>query len=165
MANLQGNPWNFTTADVAATAAISSIVRNGTGSALITTTGAHGLAANQFISVQGASPSGWNRGYRIETVPSTTTLLVKITEPQSLLANAGAAGNIYTMAYVGLIEVTQMLWDGPTAAGVLLLTDASGITLWNPTAVTGGSLTYMKAFPVNGLVINAMPTGVLQISV
>lgn len=168
MADLSGNPWNFVTADVALTAAITSITRSGIGSALITTTAAHGMVQDQYISVQGTTITGWRGGYRIVAVPSTTTLLVNIALQQSLLANNGANGNVLTAAYMQLIEVTQMLWDGPAASAVLNLTDLSGRTVWNPTASAtagNGTLTYMKAFPIFGLVINALPSGTLQISV
>lgn len=165
MADLSGNPWNFLPADAALSAAITSITRNGFASALITTTAAHGMVQDQFISVQGTTVAGWRGGYRILAVPSTTTLLVAIAPQQALLANNGANGNVLTTAYMQLIEVTQMLWDNPTATQTLLLTDLSGRTVWNPVAVTGGSLTYMKAFPVFGLVLNSMASGVLQISV
>jgi hypothetical protein len=164
MANITGNPWSFLTTDQATSAAIATITRQGIGSALITTTGAHGLTGNPLISVQGSSPTGWNRGYRVDAIPSTTTLVVPITDPMAGLANA-STGTVYTAAYLQLIEVTQMLWDGPTAADVLSITDASGRLVWNPTAVTGGSYTYMKCFPIVGLVINAIPSGKLQISV
>jgi hypothetical protein len=165
MADISGNPWNFVTADVALTAAITSITRNGSGSALITTTAAHGMVQDQYISVQGTTVAGWRGGYRVLAAPSTTTLLVGIAPQQSLLANNGANGNVLTAAYTQEIEVTQILWDSPTINGVLSLTDLSGRTVWNPTAVSGGTLTYAKVFPIAGLVINALPSGTLQISV
>jgi len=166
VAEISGNPWSFTSSDQATSASISSIVRNGQGSALITTSGAHGIAVDAYISVQGTTTEkGWRGGYRVLMVPSTTTLLVGITPQQSLLANNGANGTVLTAAYTQLIEVTQMLWDGPTAADVLSLTDLTGRLVWNPTAVTGGSYTYMKSFPIFGLVLNAIPSGKLQISV
>ena len=163
----RGNPWSFTTSDVAATAAITSITRNGTGSATVLMGGAlTGLAKDLYISIQGTTIAGWSKGYRIVDVgTAANSFLVDITPDQSLLANNGANGNVYTMLYRERIEVTQMLWDGPTAADVLSLTDQFGRPVWNPTAVTGGSYTYMKASPINGLVLNAMPSGKLQISV
>ena len=162
--DIRGNPWTFVVGDVAVSTAITSIVRNNQGSALVTAT-AHGLSADNYISIQGTTILGWQKGYRVLAVPSANTFLVGITPDQSLLANNGANGNVLTLIYRELIDVTQMLWDGPTSGGVLLVTDQFGRTVWNPTAVTGGSLTYMKAFPINGLVLNAMPTGVLQISI
>lgn len=164
MADLRGNPWSFLTTDQATTVAIVSIVRNGQASALVTAT-AHGLTQDTYISIQATTITGWQKGYRILAVPSANTFLIAITPDQTLLANNGANGNVVTMAYHELIEVTQMLWDGPTAADVLSLTDQFGRLVWNPTAVTGGSYTYMKAFPINGLCINAIPSGKLQISI
>lgn len=166
MADLSGNPWNFTSADVATSSAITSIVRNNQGSALITVASTAGIAVDAYISVQGTTVIGWRGGYRVLTVPSATTLLVAITPQQSALANNGANGNVLTAAYMQLIEVTQMLWDTPTANAALLITDLTGRTVWAPTSpTTGGTLTYMKAFPIFGLVINTLPNGTLQISV
>lgn len=162
--DLRGNPWTFTTADVAVSTAITSIVRNGQGSALVTST-AHTRAVDDYISIQGTTILGWQKGYRVLAVPTANTFLVGITPDQYLLANNGANGNVVSLIYRELIEVTQMLWDGPTAADVLLVTDQFGRIVWNPTAVAGGSLTYMKAFPINGLVLNTMPHGILQVSI
>lgn len=162
--DIRGNPWSFVTTDQASTKAITSIVRNGTGTATITAA-AHGFLKDAYISVQGTTVEGWRKGYRVLDVPTANTIIVKITEDQSLLANNGANGNVVTWIYHELIEVTQMLWDGPTAADVLSLTDQFGRLVWKPTAVTGGSYTYMKAFPINGLCINLIPSGTLQISI
>lgn len=164
MADLQGNPWSFTSADAAVIKAITSITRNGFASATVQAT-AHGFVKNQFVSLQGNNPSGWNGPYRIEEVQDANNFLIRIEQYRSTLANAGAGGNAATIAYIGIIDVTQMLWDSPTVSQVLSLTDTAGRTVWNPTAVTGGTLTYAKVFPISGLVINALPSGILQISV
>lgn len=163
MADLRGNPWSFLPADQAVTTAITSIVRNGDASALVTTTAVHGLAPENFISIQGTTVAGWQKGYRVLTVPSTTTFLIAITTDQHLLANNGANGNVVTLIYRELIEVTQMLWDA--TAGTLLVTDQFGRTVWNPTAGASGPATYMKAFPINGLCLNTIGSGILQISI
>ena len=168
--DITGNPWTFTTADVSTSIAITSIVRQGgsatqgSASALVTAT-AHGHLQDDMISIQGVTPKGWTGGYRVIAVPSANTFLIELTGFRMLLANAGAGGNVLTLAYQQLIEVTQMLWDGSTAADVMLITDHAGRLVWNPTAVAGGSLTYMKAFPIIGLVINSLPHGTLQVSV
>lgn len=165
MSDKTGNPWNFTSTDQATSTAITSIVRNGQGSALITVASTAGIAVDQYISVQGTTVVGWRGGYRVLMVPSATTLLVGITPQQSTLANNGANGNVLTAEYMGNIEVTQMLWDGATT-GSLLVTDLSGTTVWNPSSPAfSGTLTYMKAFPVAGLVLNTITSGLLQISV
>jgi hypothetical protein len=164
MADTRGNPWSFTTADVATSTAITSITRNGVRSATVNST-AHSRSANDLISIQGAAPVSWNGGYRVQSVIDANNFLIRIEDWRSALANAGAAGNVVSLLYLETIDVTQMLWDGPTAADVLSVTDAAGRTVWNPTAVAGGSLTYMKAFPIVGLVLLSMPHGILQISI
>lgn len=160
--DLRGNPWNFLPADQATTTAITSIVRNGTGSATVTAT-AHGLSPDNFISIQGTTITQWQKGYRVRTVPTANTFTVDITPDQSLLNNNGANGTVVTMIYRELIEVTQMLWDATT--GTLLVTDQFGRTVWNPTAGASGPATYMKAFPINGLCLNTIGSGILQISI
>jgi hypothetical protein len=162
MADLRGNPWNFTSADQATSTAITSIVRNSQGSALVTST-AHGRAVDDFISIQGTTILGWQKGYRVRSVPTANTFLVDITPDQYLLANNGANGNVVTLIYRELIEVTQMLWDATT--GTLLVTDQFGRTVWNPTAGASGPATYMKAFPIDGLCLNTIGSGILQISI
>jgi hypothetical protein len=58
-----------------------------------------------------------------------------------------------------------MLWDGATT-GSLLLTDVTGDTVWAPASPAfSGTLMYMKAEPVNGLVINTLSSGTLQVSI
>jgi len=164
MPDLRGNPWSFTTTDVSTSIAITSITRNGARSATVNAV-AHGHAANDYISLQNTSVAAWAGGYRIESVIDANNFLVRIEDWRSSLANAGAQGSVLSLLWPGIIDVTQMLWDGPTAADVLSVTDAAGRTVWNPTAVAGGSLTYMKAFPIVGLVLNAMPHGILQVSI
>lgn len=162
MPDLRGNPWNFTSADQATTTAITSIVRNADGSATVTAT-AHGLSIDNYISIQGTTILGWQKGYRVVGQPTANTFLIGITPDQHLLGNNGANGNVVTLAYRELIEVTQMLWDATT--GTLLVTDQFGRTVWNPTAGASGPATYMKAFPIDGLCINMIPGGTLQISI
>jgi hypothetical protein len=166
MSDLRGNPWNFFgPADQAATAAITSITRNNQGSATVQLAGPlTGLAQDLYISIQGTTILGWQKGYRVLTLGAVAnSFLVAITPDQYLLANNGANGNVFTLAYRELIEVTQMLWDA--VAGTLLVTDQVGRVVWNPTAGASGPATYMKAFPINGLVINTIATGTLQISI
>jgi hypothetical protein len=167
MASMQANPWSFTSADQANTTTITSIVRNNQGSATITVGSTTNFPANTFISVQGVTGSGlgpWNRVYPVLAVAGST-LLVPLFDTQRLLANVGAVGNIYTCIYPSIIEVTQMLWDGATT-GSLSITDGSGNVVWAPSSPAfSGTLQYMKAFPIFGLVLNTLGSGTLQISV
>ena len=165
MSNRQTNPWTFTNADQATTVAITSIVRNGIGSATVTTAGAHGLLANAPISIQGTTVTGWRGGYKIQAVPSATTFLITIPDGKSNLANNGANGNVLSAEYLDLVRAEQLLWD-TTGAGPLLVTNIVGNIIWNPQAVAGqGPYVYGKTFFVEGLVLNTIPSGVLQITI
>lgn len=163
MANIVTNPWTFTNADQSTSIAITSIVNQG-ASALVTAA-AHGHLANDSISIQGAVPSGWNGGYKIQAVPTVNTFLINIPDWKRSLANAGAAGNVLTAIYLDIVRMEQLLWD-TTGAGPLLITNIFGNTEWNPQAVAGqGPYTYGKLFSVEGLVLNTIPSGLLQITV
>lgn len=167
MADIRGNPYSFVPADQSTSIAITSITRNGARSAQVAAT-AHGHLTNDYISIQNPSVPQWAGAYRIETIIDANNFLIRIEDWRSSLANAGAQGNVLSILFpqlAQLIEVTQMLWDSPTATQTLLLTDVMGRTVWNPTAVTGGTLTYAKVFPISGLVINSLGSGTLQISV
>ena len=163
MANLQTNPWTFTNADQALTTAITSIVNLG-ASALVTSA-AHGLLANAPISIQGVTPFGWNGGYKVQAVPTVNTFLIALPDWKRTLANAGAGGAVFTAIYLDLVRAEQMLWD-TVGAGPLLITNLVGNIEWNPQAVAGqGPYTYGKTFFVEGLVLNTIPSGTLQITV
>jgi len=120
---------------------------------------------NAPISIQGASPFGWNGGYKIQAVPSANTFLIKIPEWKSNLANAGAAGNVLSAIYLDMVRAEQLLWD-TVGAGPLLVTNIVGNIIWNPSAVAAqGPYTYGKTFFVEGLVLNTIPSGTLQITI
>jgi len=157
MAQIQANPWQFTNADQASSFAITSIVRQGTESALVTSA-AHGFTGNEKISIQGTTVAGWTGGYRVLAVPSATTFLIPIPDYKGTLANNGANGNVLTAAYLDIIRAEQILWDQTTAGTSLLLTDVNGFTVWNPRAtVADAPYTYGKVFFIRGLVLNTLP--------
>jgi hypothetical protein len=175
MAQIGANPWFFTNADQASSFAISSIVNN--GESILVTTAAHGLtvgSSGQAMSLQAPGVAGYAGGYRVLTVPSATTVLLQNAMKNRGLANAGAAGNMLTAAYLGGdVRAEQMYWQPSVAADTLLLTDAFGNTIWNPKTTqgaTGGSFgpySYGKVYWfANGLVINTLPaSNTLQITV
>jgi hypothetical protein len=162
--NIATNPWSFTNADQATSVAISSIVNNG-ASALVTTGAAHGYTLYENISLQGAAVAGYDNGYKVLSIPSTTSFLVALEANQILLANAGAGGNSLTVAYPYKVRVEQMVWLDPSAAQ-LTITDTNGNPVWSylPPA-TGDVFTYGKLFWIDGIVINALPAGTLQVTV
>lgn len=163
MANIVTNPWTFTNADQATSTAITSIVNQG-ASALVTAT-AHGLAENQAISIQGTTVTGWRGGYKVRAVPSANTFLIDLPDWKRTLANNGANGNVLTAAYLDMVRAEQLLWD-TVGAGPLLVTNIVGNIIWNPSAVAAqGPYSYGKTFFVEGLVINTLPSGTLQMTI
>lgn len=168
MAQLNVNPWLIGTSDVANSQTISSIVGNG-ASALVTLSGAitGGLANGQNISIQGVTGSGsiFNGGYKIAQVTSTTSFYITLAVPSTV--SSGASGSVYTALYPFMVRIEQVLWDGGTSGDTVLLTDAQGNTVWNPTlGVNDGPYTYGKLFWVGrGLVVNSLPHGNLQLTV
>jgi hypothetical protein len=166
MAQQVANPWSFTNADQATSVAITSIANNG-ASALVTTSGAHGLLANAPISIQGTTITGWRGGYKIQAVPSTTTFLIALPDYKQTLANNGANGNVLSAAYLDMIRAEQMLWDANSATTSLLLTDINGNIVWNPTPTAANDQpTSAKVWWIRGLVLNTIPaTSVIQITV
>jgi len=162
MSQIQANPYSFTNADQATSVAIASIVRNGETSALVTTTGAHGLLANAKISLQALTTvPQWRGGYRILAVPSATTFLIPIPSYKHLLANSGAEGNVLSAVFLDdNLRVEQALWDQTTAGTSLLITDVNGFLVWNPHATLADQpYNYGKLMYIHGLVINTLPAG------
>ena len=167
MAQIAANPWSFASTDQATTVAITSIANN-TGSILVTTTSAHGYT-NQFTAISIQGTTSYNGPYRILAIPSTTTLLLANQPKNFTAANGGAAGNVLSMAFLGNFRGEQVTWNPSAASQTLTLTDGYGDTIWNVTSQSAapfGPFVYSKVFWVqNGLVLNAMPGGTLEITV
>jgi hypothetical protein len=166
MAQIQTNPWNFTHADESTSIAITSIVRQGIASALVTAA-AHGHVANDKISIQGVTIAGWNGGYKIIEAPTVNTFFIALPAWKSNLANSGAVGNVLTAIYLDNVRAEQMLWDQTSAGTSLLVTNLVGNTVWNPHATLADQpFTYGKTYWFEGLVLNTLPAGSnLQITV
>lgn len=168
MANISANPWFFTNSDQASTVSISSITNN-VASILVTTSTAHGLSINAAISLQGTT--NYNGPYKVQSVPSTTTLLLANRQNNWAAANGGAAGSVLSMAYIGgNVRAEQILWNPSAASQTLLLTDGYGNTIWNPTSQTAADFapyTYGKVYWFqNGLVVNTLPSsGSVQMTI
>lgn len=165
MAQIQTNPWSFLPADAATTVAISSIVPNGV-SATVTTAGAHGYTLYQNVSIQGVTSTGaiYNNGYKVLGIPSTTTYLIQL--PHSGFPTTGAVGNSLSVAYPYNMRAEQIQWSAPASGDVLILTNTNGNLIWTYTAGANDAYyTYGKVFWVDGLVINALPSGTLLITI
>lgn len=164
MAQIQTNPWSFLPADQAASVAITSIA--GLGASALVTTAAHGYVLYQNISIQGVTGAGaiYNGGYKVLGIPSATTFLIGLNIPRTVAS--GAVGNSLTVAYPDMIRCEQIQWSGAGAGDVLILRNTPGNLIWTYTAPTADAVyTYGKVYWVDGLVINALPSGTLLMTI
>jgi hypothetical protein len=163
MANVTSNPWSFTSTDQAVSKAISSIVSNGF-SALVTTATAHGFTDWQWVSLQGCTTTpAYNGGYRIRLV-NTTQFYINLTTPN--LAANGANGNALTVAYPYKPRIEQLVWQNAGSGGALIITDTNGNPVWEQTAnAADQTYTYGKLYWVDGLVLNALPSGIVLVTI
>ncbi len=164
MGNISTNPWSFVSTDQAVSKAITSIVSNGYSS-LVTTSTAHGLSQGQNISIQGCTTNpAYNNGYKVLSVPTTTTFYIAQVQP-SLAAN-GANGNVLTVAYPYKTRIEQLVWQQAGSGGVLTITDTNGNPVWSQTAASADqTYTYGKLYWVDGLVFNALPSGIVLVTI
>lgn len=61
---------------------VDSVTRSGS-TVTVTTTSAHGLSANNYITIAGANETDYNGAYKIDSVPSTTTFTYTVTTTPS----------------------------------------------------------------------------------
>ena len=168
MSQIAANPWLFQTADQAAQVLISGIT-NYNRSALVTTSGAHGLSAFQKISLQNITGvPAYKGGYVVQSVPSTTTFWI-MSDKFIGLGNSNASGYVYTAAYLEPIRIEQLLWQSPGASATVFLTDVFGNQVYaNTTIASTGQdevFTYGKLYWIRGLVINTLSSGTVQITI
>jgi hypothetical protein len=157
------NPWSFVPADQAASVAISSIVSKG-AYALVTTSSAHGLADRQNISIQAVTGvPAYNGGYKAFLL-NTTQFYISQVAPN--LAANGANGNVLTVAYPYKPRIEQLVWQKAASGDTLTITDTNGNPVWEQTAGTvDATYTYGKLYWVDGLVLNALPSGIVLATV
>jgi len=170
-AQIATNPWSFVNADQAVSKAISSIVSVGV-TALVTTSAAHGLADRAAVSLQGCTDvPAYNGGYKA-FVLNATQFYINLPNNISLAAN-GANGNALTVAYpsTGIpagtkCRIEQLVWQKAGSGDTLTITDTNGNPVWEQTAGSADSTyTYGKLYWVDGLVLNALPSGIVLVTV
>jgi hypothetical protein len=184
--NIASNPWTFQSTDlVAASVPVASpngLVQQGTslgqpglGAVLLTTVGAHGLVANQFITVINTTGGRFLGFYRVIAVPTATTaLLANISSPTSGQPfNTVLAGDGGGLVLVNQIQQNVRIEDislqagtvGVQVAGELIMLDRNGLLLW--TAFLGATPTNLgslaqnrgKLFWVDGITWQSIPAG------
>jgi hypothetical protein len=181
--NIASNPWSFTSADVpaAVTAAASptGMVQQGTtagqqglASVLLTTTGAHGLTAGQWITYIGDTNGRFNGFYKVVFVPSATTaLLQSISSPTSgspisTIVAASGGGSVLVCVWPWMIraeDISVMATSAAPGATLLTLLDRNGNIVWNfiGVATAEGFVSANRGKPlwIDGLTLQLIPTG------
>lgn len=170
MAELQQNPWSFVPSDVVTSTPAASptgLISAAGGIVNLTTTGAHGLAVNQFITIINPTLAGYKGFYKVLVVPSGTTATLysdSFRYNQTILAASGGGTVILNQWPVNL-RAEDMSWLDATAAGECIVLTKDGNVIWDAIAPTTGNYTRSKPYWVNGLSIQQLPSGVLTITI
>lgn len=175
MAQQQMNPYSYTVADVSLFT-VSGVTMSGY-TATATTTGAHGYLKDMLVSVArvaiGGNPAtvgyGYNGLVKVVSVPSATTFTyipVNIDGTPMFALGAGGAGVTGKPAYwTGLIRGEDMSWQDATAGDTIIVKNINDGLIWKATAPTTGNYSRSKPFWVEGIWIQALPSGDLVLTV
>lgn len=172
--NIQSEPWSFVPGDInnqAIAASPTGLVQSAASKRVVTltTTGAHGFVANQFIVVYLPTLPAYAGFYKILRVPTATTaILESLSRPtagspiDTTLAASGG-GRAILIQYRDNVRVEDLNWQGDvTATDTLLLVDRNGTLLWTSTepGASRGKLSW-----VNGLCLVTLTGGVLIVTI
>jgi hypothetical protein len=178
MANIQSNPWSFTSADPA-TAAISAISIAANGVVSVTSAA---LTFNLTVepplgfTIIGSTPTAYNGFYFLQSgVSGGTTfgLVPQFSIPTS--TGAGSTGTLIQCLYRSWVRIEDLSWQGLAAAGAtgsLDIRDRNGNILWQASlnsASTGGTNSAGqqnrgKLFWVNGLSPNVIAANTILLA-
>lgn len=148
--NLASNPWSFTSADVpaavVASASPAGMIQQGTtageqalGTVLLTTVGAHGLSAGQYITYVGDTNGRFLGFYKVIAVPSATTaLLQSISSPTkgspiNVITAASGGGSVLLNQYQSMIraeDISVLATSAAPGATPLSILDRNGNVVW-----------------------------------
>jgi hypothetical protein len=175
--NIATNPWTFTSTDVpaASTPAVSPgglVQQAALGSVLLTTTGAHGLSAGQFVTIIGTTNGRFLGWYKVVAVPSgTTALLQSLSQPNSgspintVLAGDGGGSVLVNQVQQNIRaeDMSIMATSAAPGATALSLLDRNGSIVWTfiGAATTPGFASQNRGKPMwfDGLTLQSIPTG------
>lgn len=179
--NIASNPWSFTSADVPASstpvASPNGMVQQGNAvgqpglaAVLLTTTGAHGLAINQFITIIGTTGGRFLGFYRVIAVPSATTaLLANISSPTSgqpfntILAGDGGGTVLVNQVQQNarIEDISVLATTAAPGATLLVILDRNGLVIWTFVGVaTPEGFTAQnrgKVMWVDGITLQSIP--------
>ena len=172
MAEQGQNPWSFTSADVlTATIAASptGLVSSAGGIVTATTTAAHGLSTTvqQWVTIINPTLATYKGFYKVLSVPSTTTAILyseNFRYNQTILAASGG-GTLILNQWNQNIRAEDMSWLNGTSGGEVIVLTKDGNVIWDAIAPTTGTYSRSKPFWIAGLSIQALPSGVLTITV
>lgn len=99
--------------DAPSTLSVSSITRS-SNTATVTTSSAHGLSANNYITIAGAVETAYNGAFRITSVPSTTTFTYTVTGSPSTPATGTITATKRNIVYRYYQYPTLMSSDSDT---------------------------------------------------
>jgi len=170
MSFIQENPWVFTSADVVTStpaASPSGLIASAGGIVALTTGGAHGLAVNNFVTIVNPTLAAYRGFYKVLAVPSGTTATLfspSLAVPGTAILAASGGGTVVLNQYVGMIRAEDTYWLNAAAANdeVILLT-RNGVPIWDAIAPTKGTYSRSKPFWVQGLSIQQISSGTVEI--
>ena len=172
--NISTNPWTFATGDIpAASTPVASPnglvqVAGALGAVNLTTTGAHGLTAGQFVSVIGTTGGRFVGWYAVMAVPTATTaLLANLSSPTSgrpfstILAGDGG-GSVLVNQVQQNIRAEDISWQNVPISATLILRDRNGLIIWQAssaaTSVSGNAQNRGKVMWIDGLTLDTITT-------
>jgi hypothetical protein len=177
MANLQSNPWSFTSTDPATAAISTSITLNADGTVTVVSaaltfntsvyTSEVGVEPPLGFTVTGVTLTAYNGFYYlISGTSGGTTFVLKPQFPIASGTAASSGGTIAQCLYRQYVRIEDISWQATSTAtgvtsGALLLTDRSGNTIWQSaigSTGTFGQLNRGKVFWVNGFTPITIPT-------
>lgn len=178
--NIASNPWSFTSTDVpaAVTAAASptGMVQVGTtanfpGTAAVnlTTAGAHGLVAGNFITYVGDTNGRFLGWYAVIGVPTATTALLaylstpKLGQGPNTIIAASGGGSVLVNQVQQMVraEDISVLATGVPGATTLSILDRNGNVVWTfigvATAEGFSAQNRGKVMWIDGLTLQTIP--------
>jgi hypothetical protein len=174
--NIATNPWTFVTADIPTpstpTASPNGLVQQGglgsgnLGAVLLTTTGAHNLSINQYITIIGTTGGRFVGWYKVIAVPTTTTaLLANLSSPTSgqpfntVLAGDGG-GSVLVNQVQQNVRMEDISWQNVPVSATLILRDRNGLIIWQATSTLAQSNSQNrgKIMWVDGITLDTITT-------
>lgn len=172
--NIATNPWSFASADVPAAiplvASPNGMVQQAPnyGAVIMTSTGAHGLSAGQFLSYIGDTNGRFLGWYKvIAVIDATHALLANLSSPTSgspfsgIVAASGGGSMLINQVQQN-VRMEDISWQNVAPSSSLVLRDRNGLVIWSAstaaTAINEDSQNRGKLMWVDGLTLDTITT-------